>query len=34
MCKEKVLKISWRVLLAGMSILTVLFFLDTPVYNF
>lgn len=28
MSKEKVLKISWRVLLAGMSILTVLFFLD------
>lgn len=28
MSKEKVLKLSWRVLLAGMSILTVLFFLD------
>lgn len=28
MSKEKVLKISWRVLLAGMSILTVLFFFD------
>ena len=28
MSKEKVLKLSWRILLAGMSILTVLFFLD------
>ena len=28
MSKEKVLKISWRVFLAGMSILTVLFFFD------
>mgnify|MGYP001120639323 CR=1 FL=1 len=28
MSKEKVLKLSWRILLAGMFILTVLFFLD------
>jgi hypothetical protein len=28
MCKEKVLKISWCALLAGMSVLTVLFSLD------
>ena len=28
MSKEKVLKILWRVFLAGMSILTVLFFFD------